>query len=99
MAISATLDHRAARITQVPVEPLLSQHGDECGEQGDQKACVHEVGDCDDLARWVFRSGWNGKGLAWNRRLIESEEDGTEEGRGLLVWVGPELRMDIDDEC
>jgi hypothetical protein len=33
LAVSATLDHRPARVPQVPVEPLFSQHRDECGEQ------------------------------------------------------------------
>ena len=30
--------------------------------------------------------------------MIESEEDGTEEDRRLLVGIGLEVRMDIDDE-
>ena len=47
--ISATLDHRPARILQVLVEPLFAQHRDENGKQRDQKACVHEPGDGDNL--------------------------------------------------
>ena len=36
--------------------------------------------------------------LARDGRLIEGEEDGTEEGRRLFVWIGFQLRLDIDDE-
>ena len=77
---------------------MLPQHGNECGEQGDHKTCVHETGDGDDLARWTFLNGWNDGGLTGDGRLIESEEDGTEEGRRLLVGIGLEVRVDVDDE-
>ena len=30
--------------------------------------------------------------------MIEGEEDGAEEGRGLVVRVGLKVRLDIDDE-
>jgi len=98
LAVTTTLDHRPARIPQVPVEPLLSQHGNECGEQGDQEAGVHEPSDGGDLARRVFLDRWNSRGLARDRRLIEGEEDGAEEGHGLFVRVWLKFRMDIDDE-
>jgi len=98
LTVSTTLDHRPARIAQVPVQPLLPQHRDECGQQGHQKTRVHETGDDDNLARWVSLNGWNGGGLTGDGGLIESEEDGTEEDSGLLVWIGLEVRMGIDDE-
>jgi len=98
LTVSATLDHRPARIPQVPVQPLLSQHGNECSEQGDQKAGVHESSGGDDLARWRFLDRWNSGGLAQDRRLIEGEEDCAEDGCGLFVRVGLKFRMDIDDE-
>ena len=41
---------------------------------------------------------WNGGDLTGDGGLIESDEDGTEEGRRLLVGIGLEVRMDIDDE-
>jgi len=41
---------------------------------------------------------WNGGDLTRDAGLVESEEDGTEEGRRLLVRVGFEERMDIEDE-
>jgi len=31
-------------------------------------------------------------------RLIDSDEDGAEEGSGLLVRIGLEVRMDVNDE-
>jgi len=77
---------------------LLAQHGDECGEQGDQETRIHETGDGDDLARWAFLNRRNDEGLTGDVGLIESEEDGLEEGRRLLVRVGLEVRMDVDDE-
>jgi len=98
LPVPAALDHRAARIAQVPVHPLLPQHGDERGEKGDQQTCIHETGDSDDLARWVFLNRWDGRSLTGDGGLIESEEDGTEEGGGLLVGIGLEVRVDIDDK-
>jgi len=41
---------------------------------------------------------WNGGGLTGDGGLIEGEEDGTEEGSGLLVRIRSEVRVDIDDE-
>jgi hypothetical protein len=98
LAVSATLDHRPARIPQVPVQPLLPQHRDECGQQRDQETRIHQAGRGDDLARWAFLNGRNGGGLAGNGGLVEGEEDGTEEGGGLFVGIGLEIRMDVDDK-
>ena len=33
LTVTVALDHRTARIPQVPVGPLLPQHGNECGQQ------------------------------------------------------------------
>ena len=67
------------------------KHGDECGEQGDQKTRVHEPSDGDDLTRWVFLNRWNGGGFTWDSGLIESQEDRGQESHGLFVWVGLEF--------
>ena len=77
---------------------MLAQHGNKCGEQGDQKTCIHEAGGGDDLARWVFPNGRNCRGLTRGGRLIESEKNCTEEGGGLFVRIGLEVGMDVDDE-
>jgi len=98
LTVSATLDHRSTRIAQVSVQPLFAQHGDERGEKGDRKARVHETGDGDDLARRGLLNGWDGGGLTGDDGLVEGEEDGTEEGRRLLVGIGLEARVDVDDE-
>ena len=98
LPVAAALDHRATRIAQVSIQPLLPQHGDECGEKGDQKTCIHEAGDSDDLARWISLNRWDSRSLIGDGGLIESEEDGTEEGSGLLVGIGLEVQMDIDDK-
>jgi len=98
LAVSAALDHRPTRVPQVPVQPLLPQHGNECGKQGHHKTRVHETGDDDDLARWVLLKGLDSGGLTGDGGLVESEEDLAEEGNGLRIWIGLEVRMDIDDE-
>ena len=98
LAVTATLDHRPARVPQVSVEPLLPQHRDECGKQRDHQTSVHESGDRDDLGGRIFLGGWNGGGLIRDGGLIEGEENCAEESRGLLVRIGLEARVDIDDE-
>ena len=94
LTVSASLDHRPARILQVSVQPLLAQHRDECGEHGYYQTRIHEAGHGDNLARWIFLGRWDGRG----GRLIETEDKCAEKGGRLLVWIGLEVRMDIDDE-
>ena len=98
LTVSATLDHRPARMPQVPVEPLLAQHRDERGEQRDQETRVHEPSDGDDLGGGTSWDGWNGGGFARDSRLVEGEEDCTEESCGLLVRIWLQPRVDVDDE-
>ena len=98
LTVSATLDHRPARIAQVSVQPLLPQHGNEGSKEGDQETRVHETGGGDDLAGWILLNRWNNGGLAGDGGLIESEEDCTEEGCGLLVWIGLKVGTNVDDE-
>ena len=83
---------------QVPVQPLLPQHCDERRQQRDQETCVHQARRDDDLARWAPLNGRNVGGLAGNGGLVESEKDGPEERRGLLVGIGLEIRVDVDDK-
>ena len=98
LTVSATLHHRPARIPRVSVQPLFAHHGDERGKQGDHEACIHEAGNGDDLARRAFLNRWNGGGLTGDGGLIEGEENGTEDGSGLLVGIGLEARVNIDDK-
>ena len=77
---------------------MLAQHGDERGKQGDHKARVHETGGGDDFGRRGLLIRWNGGGLTGDGGLIESDEDSAEEGSGLLVGIGLEVRMYIDDK-
>ena len=77
---------------------MLAQRGDKCSQHGDRKTRVYEAGGHDDLARWIFPNGRNYGGFTGDGGLIESEEDGAEEGSGLLVGIGLEFGMDIDDE-
>jgi len=77
---------------------LLAQHRDECGEHGDNKTRVHGTRDDDGLARWTFLDKWNGGGLTGDGGLIEGEGGGTEEGCRLVVRIGLEVGMDVDDE-
>jgi len=48
--------------------------------------------------RWVSLDRWNGGGFTGDSGLVESEEDRAEEGGGLFIGIGLEVRMDIDDE-
>jgi len=57
LTVSATLDHQPSCIAQVAVEPLLAQHHDECGKQGDQETHVHEFSDGDNLTGRIFLGG------------------------------------------
>ena len=98
LAVSATLDHRPPRIPQVPVQPLLPQHRDEHRQQRDLETRIQQARHRDDLARWTFLNGRNGGGLPGDGGLVESEEDGSEEGGGLFVGVGLEIRLDVDDK-
>ena len=77
---------------------MLAQHRDECREHGGYQARIHETGHGDDLAWWIFLDKWDGRGLTRDGGLIESEEDCTEEGGRLLVRIGLEVGMDVDDE-
>ena len=85
-------------MSQIPVQPLLPQHCDECRQQRDQETRVHQARRRDDLARWASLNGRNGGGLAGNGGLVEREEDGPEERRGLFVGIGLEIRVDVDDK-
>ena len=98
LAISATLDHRSPKIPQVSGQPLLPQHREERGQQRDQETRIHQARCDNDIARRAPLDGQNGGGLVGSGRLVESEEDGLEEGSGLFVGVGPEIRVDVDDE-
>ena len=98
LTICGALDRRPAGVPEVPIEPLLSQHCDECGKKRDQETRIHQPGDGDDLAGRAFLGGWDGGGFVRDGRLVEGEEDRAEEGCGLLVRIGLETRVDVDDE-
>ena len=98
LTVSTTLDHRPARMPQVSVEPLFSQNRDECCEQRDKQAGVHENCGAKDLAARVLLYRWDGRGFVWDCGLVESEEDCAEESHRLVVGVGLEFGMDVNDE-
>ena len=77
---------------------MLAQHRNECREHGDYETRIHERGHSDDFAGWIFPGRWDGRGLTRDGGLIESEENCAEEGGRLLVRIGLEVGMDIDDE-
>ena len=77
---------------------MLTQHRDECGEQGDHETRIHETSHGDDLARWVPLDRWDGRSVTRDGGLVESEEDRAEEGGGLFVGIGLEVLMGIDNE-
>jgi len=98
LTVSTFLNRRPTSIPQVSVEPLLSQHRDECGKKRDQETRVHESSDGDDLTGRALLDGWDGGGFVLDGRLIEGEKDRAEEDCRLFVWIGLETRVDVDDE-
>ena len=98
LTVSAALDGRPSSVSQVPVEPLLAQHRDECGKKRDHETRVHESSDGGDLAGRALSDGWDAGSFVWDDRLVEGEKDRAEEGQGLLVRIGLEPRVDVDDE-
>ena len=77
---------------------MLAQHRDECGEKGDQETRVHEPSGSDNLTRRISLSGWNSGDFVWDSGLVEGEEDRAQEGSRLIIRVGLEFRVDVDDE-
>ena len=59
---------------------------------------IHETGDGDSLARWIFLNGWNSGSLTRDGGLVESEGDRMKENGGLVARVGLEVRMDTGDK-
>ena len=98
LTVSAMLDRRPACIPQITIKPLLPQHCDKCGEQGDQQARIHEASDSDDIAGRIFLDGWNDRGFIWDGRLVEGEKDCAEKSCRLIVWVRLKFRVDVDDK-
>ena len=66
---------------------MIPEHSNERGKQGGQNARIHETGDGDGFARWISLNRWDGRSLAGDGGLIESEENSAEEGRRLFVWI------------
>jgi len=83
---------------RVSVQPLLSKHRKEGGEEGSGEACVEDGLDLDDHV-WGTGPLWKGGRVVSEGGVVDLVDEDTEEGDGLVVRVGPELRLDIDDEC
>ena len=83
---------------QVSVEPLLPQHRDERGQQRDQKACVQETTDDNDLHGRMIFDGWNGSNFVWDCGIVEGEENGMKEGCRLVTGIRLKLFIDVYDE-
>jgi hypothetical protein len=85
-------------VAEVPVEPLLAQHSDECGQQRHQKARIKEVQGRNDLCGGTVPRWGSGGIFTGNNGSIEGEENRSKVGFGPLAGIRPEVRLDVDDE-
>ena len=42
---------------------------------------------------------WESGNIVSERSVIDLVNENTKESRGLVVWIGLELGVDLDDEC
>ena len=82
----------------ISVQPLLSKHRKEGGEEGSSEACVKDGLDLNDRV-WGAVPLWEGGSIVSKGGIIDLVNKDTEEGDGVIVRVGSELGLDIDDEC
>ena len=97
LTVSTTLDHKPASVPQVPVQPLLPQHRDECGQQRDQQTGIQETSCGDNFAGRGNLGRRNGEGFVWDCGMVEGEEDRKKESRRLAVGIGLKFGINIDD--
>ena len=76
-------------MSQVPVQPLLPQHRNECGQKRGQKAHVQEAGGSDDVAGGVLLDGRNNSSFVWDGGVVEGKEDSAKKSCGLSagIWL------------
>ena len=85
-------------MSDVSVQPLLTQHCDKRGQERHQKTRVQEVGGRDNLWRGTTpRRGTRGD-FIWRDGSVEAEENRSEVGFGPFIGVWLEIRLDVDDE-
>ena len=85
-------------MSEVPAQPLLAQHCDECGQQRHQQTCVQEVRGRDDLCGGTLPR-WGSSGVfVGNDGSVEAEKNRSEVGFGPLGGILLEFRLNVDDE-
>ena len=85
-------------MSEVPVQPQLAQHRDECGEQRHQQTRIQEVYGCDDLRRGTIPRWGSGGVFVRDNGPVEAEEDCSEVGFRSFAGIGLEPRLDGDDK-
>ena len=80
----------------ISVQPLLSHH---CQESGEERSGKTGKEDRLDLDNHVWRSSprlWDGGHVITESCVVHLVDEDTEEGGGLFIWIG--LGVDLDNE-
>lgn len=91
LAIATSFNRGPARVTEVSVQPLFAQHGDECSQQRHQQTCIQEVQGCDDLLRGATPGWGSGRGFFRENRPVKGEENRAEVDFRPFIGVWLEL--------
>ena len=83
---------------RIPVQPLLSEHSEEGGEETCGETCEEDGLDLD------YRAGrscplWEGRGIVSKSSIVDLVDEDAEESCGYVVRVLLEVGVDLDDEC
>ena len=99
LPILAALDGRPSHVNRcVFIQPLLPEHRQEGGKEGGGETCEEDSLDLDNSVGRA-RPLWKGRRRVVSERCaISFVDEDTEEGRSLVVRVGLELGVDLDDE-
>jgi len=99
LSILAAFDGIPSQVGRcISVQPLLSKHREEGGEEGSSETCVKDRLDLDDRM-WGAGPLREGRSVVSKGGIVDLEDKDAEESGGLVVRIGSELRLDVDDEC
>jgi hypothetical protein len=85
-------------VPEVPVQPLLPQHCNECGQQGHQQTRIYKDRGRDDLRGGTIPRLGSGGVFVGNDGPVESEEDCAKVGLRPFTGIWLKLRLNVYDE-
>ena len=98
LPIPTTINNGSAHLhLGVTVEPLLAQHGDECGEEGSGQTRVKNGLDMDDGGIWTIPLGESGISTTWDVPKRGTGNDLEESIIHFLV-IRLEVALHVDNE-